>query len=96
MLIETKNSYCVYHQFPIFVSKRHKLQKYLENNDIETSNHYGTSVHKTQPFFEDILLPNTNKWSNEEISLPIYPFMDLNDIDYVSEKIINFYLRKDI
>lgn len=93
LLKETENSYCVYHQFPIFIEDKKDLQKFLLENDIETGCHYSTPIHQTIPFKKDISLPKTEKWAATELSLPIFIGLTSNQIDYVSEKVIEFFSK---
>jgi len=39
-------------------------------------------------------LPNTEKFANEIISLPIYPELTIRQIEYVVDSIKEFYAKK--
>jgi len=77
----------VWHLFVIRTKERDKLQKYLEQNNIQTFIHYPIPPHKQLAYkeFNNQSYPITEKISNEILSLPIYGDIP---IEYV-EKIIN-------
>lgn len=84
----------VYHIFPIRVNNRNQLQQYLKNAGIGTQVHYPIPLH-LQPGFKNLGykkgdFPNTEKISGTVLSLPVYPGLNDDDVDYVSEKIIKF------
>lgn len=82
----------VFHIFPILCKQRDKLQKYLSENGIQTIIHYPVPPHKQECYKEwnDISFPITEQIHNEELSLPISPVLDLDELAYVV-KIINKY-----
>ncbi|WP_195653416.1 DegT/DnrJ/EryC1/StrS family aminotransferase [Bacteroides cellulosilyticus] len=82
----------VFHIFPILCKQRDKLQKYLSENGIQTIIHYPVPPHKQECYKEwnDMSFPITEQIHNEELSLPISPVLDLDELAYVV-KIINKY-----
>jgi len=88
--------YCsknVYHIYCIRVKDRVKLQDFLSKFDITTIIHYPVPIEITEIYKNINNTPNTNtiKWSNEILSLPIHPFMDENQVIFITEKIKQFY-----
>tara|TARA_B100000029_G_scaffold493635_1_gene556393 strand:- start:2904 stop:3995 length:1092 start_codon:yes stop_codon:yes gene_type:complete len=89
--IQKKEAKHVFHLFVIRHKQRNSLKKYLEEKGIETSLHYPIPIHKQKAY-----QPNNYKKmkseliSNEILSLPLYPELPNEAIDYVSE-IINSY-----
>jgi len=84
----------VYQLFSIRVKKRNELMKYLADAGIMTKIYF-PPVHMTY-FYNNILkyqcnLPITMKVSSDILSLPFYPAMTYNEIDYVIESINQFY-----
>lgn len=75
----------VYHLFPIFTEKRDELREYLFDKGIETLIHYPVAPHKQEcyPEFHNLHLPITEKIHKEEVSLPISPVMNENEIKQV-------------
>lgn len=83
-----------FHQFVIRVSKRDALQQYLKEKGINTLIHYPISI-PDQPLFKEKYknnnLPVVRKFVKEIISLPIHPFMEIRDVEYISKTINDFY-----
>ncbi|MFA6570804.1 MAG: DegT/DnrJ/EryC1/StrS family aminotransferase [Bacteroidota bacterium] len=97
MPIERGNAQHAYHQFVIRVPRREKLMKYLSVHGVDSLVHYPTPIHMQQSFlkFRHIRLPNTEKYTNEILSLPVHPFMTDTHVDDVSRLIKKFYQRKN-
>jgi perosamine synthetase len=91
---ELPENFSVYQLFSIRCKKRDALIKHLEKQGIMTKIYF-SPVHITH-FYKDVLgyscpLPVTDKISDEIISLPIYPGISREDIDYVIRSIKAFY-----
>jgi dTDP-4-amino-4,6-dideoxygalactose transaminase len=87
----------VYHLFVIqvFNGKRDELQKYLGENGIATGLHYPIPLH-LQPCFGDLGykkgdFPITEKLAEQGLSLPMYPELTDEQLNYISEKIHEFF-----
>jgi dTDP-4-amino-4,6-dideoxygalactose transaminase len=82
----------VWHLFVIRTEKRHQLQKYLLENDIQTLIHYPIPPHKQKAYkyYNHLTFPITKKIHNEVLSLPISPVMDEKEIQKVILMINNF------
>ena len=77
------------HLYVIRVKDRDKLAKYLIKNNIPVQFHYPYSLNKTRALrgnTKRVKLLNSEKWAKECISLPLHPFMTLNE----AKRIINF------
>jgi len=89
------NNVSIYHQYTIVVSKRDDLQKYLAGNGVGTSIFYPKPLHLQECFktlgYSSGDLPIAEKLSNEVLSLPIYPELTAEQIEYVAETILKFY-----
>lgn len=88
----TKNN--VYHIFPILCKEREKLKEYLENKGIGTLIHYPTAIH-LQEAYSDLGMgtgtyPITEYICASELSIPLYPGMNNEEIEYVIESINGF------
>lgn len=78
----------VYYRFPILIKKRDQLKKILLKNGIHTG--YGTLEGLHQLVNKnDIHFPNTTKYLNQILSIPIYPDLTDNQINYVTDKVNN-------
>ncbi|EGK8049274.1 DegT/DnrJ/EryC1/StrS family aminotransferase [Campylobacter lari] len=72
----------VWHLFVIRTKFRDKLQKYLNENNIQTIIHYPIPPHKQECYkdFNSISLPITEQIHNEVLSIPISPVMTQDEI----------------
>jgi dTDP-4-amino-4,6-dideoxygalactose transaminase len=88
-----ENDFCyhVYHLYVIRVPDRKKFQEYLFSHGISTLIHYPIPIHKQLSYAECFLqskyLTVTEKISEEIISLPIYPELEENQINYIIDVI---------
>ena len=84
-----------WHLFVILVDDRESLANYLFENGIETLYHYPIPPHKQKCFKKSYIynfnLPISEKIHNSCISLPISGEHNIKEIDYVSNKILDFY-----
>ncbi len=84
----------VYHLYVIRTQKREELQKYLSENGINTGLHYPIPLHLQNAYKRSGLAngsyPITEKVSNEIVSLPMFPNLTEEQIEYVSQKIKAF------
>lgn len=89
----------VYQMYTITVPKelRDDLVMYLRSKEIGASVHFYPAVHQ-QPFYKEGFrrtdLSNTEKLVNELITLPIYPTMSFEQVEFVVEQIHNFFRLK--
>jgi dTDP-4-amino-4,6-dideoxygalactose transaminase len=87
----------VYHLFVIRTSRRDKLKEYLASRQIETMVHYPVPPHLQKPYssisikWKDLSL--TEEISNTCLSLPLWPGMKTDQVDYVCDSIAAFYSR---
>jgi len=92
--VERKNVKQAHHIFPIRIHKRNELQQFLTKYGIQTQIHYPIPPH-LQPGFKFLSykkgnFPNTEIICDTELSLPIYPGLNLKHVDLISELIISF------
>lgn len=75
----------VYHIFPILCERRDELQQYLTANGVQTLIHYPIPPHKQECYKEwnAISLPLTEQIHHDELSLPISPVMDMDEVNQV-------------
>lgn len=89
------NSEPVYHLYPILVENREKFMNYLGENGVSTGIHYPIPLHLQNAFsylghkLGDF--PNSERICFNEVSLPIYPYMNLEDVNYVCEIIEKYF-----
>lgn len=86
----------VYHLYVIRVKKnRDKLRKYLLDKGIDTGIHYPIPVHLQSSYaylgLDSGKYPITESYSKEIISLPLYPELTNDQIQYIVNSINLFY-----
>jgi dTDP-4-amino-4,6-dideoxygalactose transaminase len=85
----------VYHLFVIRVKKRVELIKYLSGKEIQTALHYPIPLHLQKAY--DYLghkkgdFPVAEKCCEEILSLPMYPEISREQIEYVCDALKSFY-----
>lgn len=86
----------VYHLYVIRVKKRDKLKKWLEGYGIHCGVHYPLPIH-LQPIYKELFgfkggeYPRSELVSQTCLSIPLYPDLAEDKIQYISEKIHEFY-----
>lgn len=91
----TENISSTFHKFIIIADERDALKKHLEICGIETRIHYSPLLHeqkllKNYPFIKhDFSIANSLK--TKVLSLPIYPDLGNDNIDYICNCINDFY-----
>lgn len=84
----------VYHIFPILVDDRDAMQAHLLERGIHTLIHYPTPMHLQEAYsdlgFQDGDFPIAESIAQRELSLPLYPGLTDDEIDYVIEAIKEF------
>jgi dTDP-4-amino-4,6-dideoxygalactose transaminase len=84
-----------YHLFVIRSSFRDKLKMFLHQQGIETQVHYPIPPHLQKPYdnlnFKKGSFPLTERISETALSLPIWPGMRSNQVDYICDCIRKFF-----
>ena len=77
----------VWHIFAIRTKERDMLQKYLEDNNIQSNIHYPTPSHRQGAYkeWENLSFPIAEEIHRTELSLPISPIMTDNEIEKIVE-----------
>jgi dTDP-4-amino-4,6-dideoxygalactose transaminase len=85
----------VYHLFVIRAKQRDKLQDYLKEKEIGCGMHYPIPLHLTGAYsylgYKPGDFPKAEKLAQEILSLPMYPELAKEQIDYVCGYIWDFY-----
>ena len=96
-IFNLKISNPTFHQYIIRTKSRDKLRKFLKKNKIDTAIHYPIPIHKQDAYrkkFKSTILPMTEKFSKEILSLPINPYMSSKEVNYVIKKVNLFFDSK--
>ena len=82
------------HLYVIRIKKRKKLANFLLKNKVPVQYHYPYSLNKAPALknkIKKINLKNSENWAKQCLSLPLYPYMPLNDAKRVVNLIRKFY-----
>jgi dTDP-4-amino-4,6-dideoxygalactose transaminase len=74
----------VFHLFVVQTGKRDALRAYLADHGIATDVHYPVPAHLQAPYAASADLPVTERLAGRVLSLPIYPELSEESVDYVS------------
>ena len=91
-----ENTYNVYFSFVIMVEDRERLMDYLSSKSIECKIHYPISIHKQQASIDsigEVSLPKTEAQNERILSLPIYPSLKDEQIEYIIDSITEYYSK---
>lgn len=84
----------VWHQFVVRCKEREKLIQYLEEKQIGTIIHYPIPPHLSEAYqylgVKEGMLPITEMYAKEVLSLPLYNGMTKEELDYVIDMINTF------
>ena len=90
-----KESKSVYHTFIVQAEKRDELHEYLLDVGIDTKIHYAIPVHLQKAAeslgYKKGSFPVVEELCSKILSLPIYPELSDEQVNYVIESIQNFY-----
>ncbi len=96
--VEAPEAKHVYHLYVIRVQKRDELLDWLKEHGIHAGIHYPVPIHLQEACsdlgYEEGDFPVAEKVSNEIISLPIYPELTIEDVDYICQTIGDFFSDK--
>jgi dTDP-4-amino-4,6-dideoxygalactose transaminase len=85
----------VYHLYVVRVKNRARLQEFLSENGIGAGLHYPIPLHLTQAYahlgYQKGDFPVAERLAEEILSLPLYPELTEEQIEYVGEKLMIFY-----
>jgi dTDP-4-amino-4,6-dideoxygalactose transaminase len=88
----------VFHAYVIEYDDRDKLQQYLNEQGIETIIHYPTPIHLQKPYLEKGYkrgdFPVSEMKSKTILSLPMFPELQIEEINYICNTIKKFVTRK--
>lgn len=93
-----ENNISIYHQYTIAVPDRDRLQKFLAENNIGSAIFYPKPLHLQECFSElgyrQGDLPVTERMCGEVLSLPVYPELTREQIEFVARTVLKFFNAK--
>ena len=85
--IEEKEAKHVFHLYVIQIKNRENLQRYLNNNGIETIIHYPLPIYKQQAYslinVSNVHYPVAEKAVEQILSIPVYPELTDEEVKYI-------------
>lgn len=85
----------VYHLYVIRAKQRQKLIEHLSSKEIQTAIHYPTPIHLQEAYshlgYKTGSFPAAEKCVNEILSLPMYPELKHEEIEFVVKSIKEFF-----
>ncbi|MBF0207260.1 MAG: DegT/DnrJ/EryC1/StrS family aminotransferase [Oligoflexia bacterium] len=85
----------VYHLYSVLAKNRNKLRQYLLDNSIATGIHYPIPCHLQKAYshlaYQCGSFSCSETIADEQLSLPMYPELTENQIEYICATIKNFY-----
>ena len=85
----------IYHQYTVRVERRDELQAHLKAKGIGSAVYYPVPLHLQNCFahlgYQPGRLPQAERACREVLSLPVFPELTRQQLDYVIEKIRGFY-----
>lgn len=85
----------VYHLYIIRAERRDELSKFLNEKGVQTGLHYPTPLHMTKAYsslgYKPDDFPVAKKYADEILSIPMYPEMTDEMVQYTCETIKAFY-----
>jgi dTDP-4-amino-4,6-dideoxygalactose transaminase len=89
--VDDSRDQCVYHQFVIYVQNRGSVIAQLADRGIETMVHYPKPVHLQCAYsslgYPPSTFPHTERACERVLSLPIYPTLTAEQINYVGNSV---------
>ncbi len=74
---------------------RDRLQEFLSKNKIQSKIYYGAihlkTIYKKEYAYKEGDLPKTEELSEKVLTIPLYPSMKKEDLDFMIEKIKEFF-----
>ena len=89
------SNYCdhVFHQYTILNNNRDELQSYLHENGVSSAIYYPIPIHKQIVYKSSQInttLRNAEEIATKCLSLPIYPELRVDEINYIANLINKF------
>jgi len=91
---EDRDSEAVYHLFVVRVARRDALRAHLDARGVASAVHYPLPLH-LQPAFRHLGhragdFPVAERLASEVVSLPMHPFLDRAQVQYIATAVTEF------
>ena len=86
------------HLYPILVNKRNDFIEFMAKKQVQCSVHF-KPLHKEpayEQYHDGTVLPNAELFGEKLVSLPLFPTLTDEEVDYISEQVIesNLFINK--
>jgi hypothetical protein len=85
-----------HHKFAIFADKRDELKKQLAEKGIQTNIHYDKLLYEYSLMqnysYRAEKIIHAHEITSKELTLPLYPELNHEEVDYICQSIKNFYV----
>ena len=93
--LEEKDKYHIFHQYTLAVPQRDRFKEYLKQKEIGCDTYYPLPLHQ-QECYRNLAarngsLPVAEKKAGQVVSLPIFPELTKEELNYVVESVACFY-----
>jgi len=92
---EIGDRFHVYHLYVLRVPQRDRFQKLLADLGISTVIHYPIPIHQQESYpelrYQSNFLSITERLADQIVSIPIYPELTSNEVDYIISNLVNIY-----
>lgn len=95
--LDTRSTH-IFHLYVVRTRDRDELQQHLTSHGIQTGIHYPIPIHLQEAYadlgFKKGAFPVTEKLANELLSLPMYPELSQQQIEFVLETVSSFRTKR--
>jgi dTDP-4-amino-4,6-dideoxygalactose transaminase len=95
---DSPDNECVYHLFVVYVENRDHVRAELEKRGVETAVHYPVPIHLQEAFahlgYKKGSLPNTERACERVISMPIFPELTEEQVQYAASSLAEVVAQK--
>tara|TARA_Y100001970_G_C14239663_1_gene864098 strand:- start:228 stop:1349 length:1122 start_codon:yes stop_codon:yes gene_type:complete len=72
-----------------FIGKREEIMNLLKEDGVPSALYYPAALHLQRPYFSDIRLEITEDIAKRVISLPMHPYLEDEEVEYITDSFLN-------
>lgn len=93
--VERTDHYHIYHLYVVLSDRRDELMTFLGEKGVSCGMHYPVPVHLQEAYsdlgYKEGDFPLSEKFAKQLVSLPMFPELTIDQIDYIVEKVHEFF-----